>query len=198
MTNRFDPGKALHFSAQAATLTRELPTQFVAEEIDFAKAPWLEVTYAYRLQPLVSLSALPEPMRQELLWWLHSLHAGGERVDAWRLQALVKLAAAIAADPKRGVSSFAALSVSEWMAAARRQFHDRNGRLPGTRFEHSHRPPIARLHAALVRAYAIGEWWRADAWEPRYDPRIPVREHEARGNTRLDFASVPQVWLRRR
>ena len=66
MTNRFDPGEALDFSPQAA-LARELPTQFVAEEIDFAKPPWLGVTYAYRLQPLVSLAVLPEPMRQELL-----------------------------------------------------------------------------------------------------------------------------------
>jgi hypothetical protein len=108
----------------------------------------------------------------------------------------VRVAAALAADPKREVDSFAALSVSEWMAAARRQFHDRHGRLPAAWFEQKQRPPIARLHAALVRAYDAREWWRADVWEPRRDPRIPVREHEPRGSIRVCFAGVPQAWLR--
>ena len=41
-----------------------------------------------------------------------------------------------------------------------------------------------------------GEWWRADVWEPRRDPRIPVREHEPLGNARLRFAAIEQPWLR--
>src|ERR1039458_9155086 len=101
--------------------------------IDFAKAPWSEVTYAYPSRPAarVALAGLPESMRQELAWWLCSLHAGGERVNSWTLQAWVKVAAALAADLKRGVDSFACLSVEEWVQAAKRQFHDRHGRLPG-------------------------------------------------------------------
>jgi hypothetical protein len=55
---------------------------------------------------------------------------------------------------------------------------------------------IARLCAALERAYRPGEWWRADVWEPRRDPRIPVREHEPIGNARLRFAEIQQPWLR--
>ena len=55
---------------------------------------------------------------------------------------------------------------------------------------------IARLHAALERAYSRGEWWRADVWEPRRDRRIPVREHEPLGNYRLRFARIEQAWLR--
>src|SRR6516225_7867958 len=85
----------------------------------------------------VSLEGLPEPMRQELAWWLFSLHAGGERVNSWTVSAWVKVAAAVAADPRHAVDSFVCLSVEEWMHAARRQSYERRGRLPGRTFEHT-------------------------------------------------------------
>ena len=69
------------------------------------EAPFSEVTYAYPWRPAarVSLDGLPEPMRHELAWWLWSLHGGGERVNSWTLQAWVRVAAALAADPERAV-----------------------------------------------------------------------------------------------
>src|SRR5450755_4012182 len=124
--------------------------------------------------PGVVLAGLPERMRCELVWWLCSLHCGGGRVNCWTLQTWVKVVAALASDPKRGVDSFAALSVEESIAAAKRQFHDRHGRLPTALFEHNHRATIARLCAAVARAYGDGVWWRADVWEPRRDTRIAV------------------------
>jgi integrase len=184
----------------AAALIEQLPAAFAisAAVIDFDDPPWSEVIhrYSWRRAPRISLEGLPEPMRWELLWWLCSLHDGGERVTPWALMAWVKVAASVASDPERALDSFVGLSVEEWIQAAKRCFYDRHGRLPAAVFEHNHRATIARLHAALVRAYNPAEWWRADVWEPRRDRRIPVREHEPLGNSRLRFGEIAQPWLR--
>jgi len=184
----------------AAALIEQVPAAFELSMgvIDFTEAPFCEVTYAYPSRPAsrVSLDGLPEPMRHELGWWLCSLHGGGERANSWTLQLWVRVAAVLAADPKRSVDSFVCLSVEEWIQAARRQFYERRGRLPGRTFEQTHRATIGRLCGALVRAYRTGEWWRTDVWEPRRDPRIPVREHEPLGNARLRFGAIGQPWLR--
>lgn len=183
-----------------AALIEQVPAwfEFSAGVIDFTKAPLCEVTYAYPGRPAarVSLGGLPEPMCHELAWWLWSLHGGGERVNSWTLALWVRVAVALAVEPKRVVDSFVCLSVEEWMHAARRVFYERRGRLPGTTFEQTHRATIARLCTALERACGTGEWWRADVWEPRRDPRIVVREHEPLGNARLRFAEIAQPWLR--
>jgi integrase len=200
MDDRLSPAPGALSSEAAAALGARLPAAFAlsAPVIDFTAAPFSEVSYAYPGRPAarVALDGLPEPMRHELLWWLCSLHGGGERMNSWTLQQWVRVAAALAADPKRPVDSFACLSVAEWIQAAKRDFYERWGRLPARTFEHTHRATIARLCAALERAYGPGEWWRADVWEPRRDSRIPVREHEPTGNARLRFAEIQQPWLR--
>lgn len=202
MDDRLGPWRAPDgFSPEAAAaLAEQVPARFdvSAGVIDFTSPPFSEVTYAYPTRPAarVSLHGLPESMRYELVWWLCSLHSGGERVNSWIVGAWVNVAAAVAADPRNAVDSFARLSAAEWMHAARRQFYDRRGRLPGRTFEHTNGAAIARLCAVLERAYRAGEWWRANVWEPRRDPRIPVREHEPLGNARLRFGEIPQPWLR--
>ena len=104
----------------------------------------------------------------------------------------MRVAVALAVEPKRSVDSFVGLSVEEWMHVARRVFYERRGRLPGRTFEQTHRATIARLCTALVRTSCTGEWWRADVWEPRRDRRIPVREHEPLAGARLRFAEIGQ------
>ena len=196
MDDRLSPAPGGFSEALAA----QLPATFALSTpvIDFDEVPWSEVIhrYSWRRAPRVSLAGLPEPMRQELAWWLCSLHGDGERVTPWALMAWVKVAAQVASDPERALDSFVCLSVEEWIQAAKRRFYARHGRLPAAVFEHNHRATIARLHAALERAYSRGEWWRADVWEPRRDRRIPVREHEPLGNYRLRFAGIEQAWLR--
>ena len=188
----WEPGS----SQSTAALIEQVPARFrfSAGVIDFTDAPFCEVTYAYPSRPAarISLDGLPEPMCQELAWWLSSLHGGGERVNSWTLQLWVRVAVLLVADPKRSVDSFVCLTVEEWMHAARRVFYERHGRLPGRTFEQTHRATIARLCTAVARVYRVGEWWRADVWEPRRDPRIPVREHEPLGNARLHFAEIGQ------
>ena len=134
-------------------------------------------------------------MRQEVAYWLHTLAVAGERVNSWVLAEWVRVAAGAAADG--GVSSFTALSVEEWVAAARRRYHDRHRRLPPPSYQHNHRATIARLHAALTLAGQAGQpWWRSPVWDPRHDRRIPVREHEPLEGQRLNFARVSPAWLR--
>ena len=134
-------------------------------------------------------------MRQEVAYWLHTLAVAGERVNSWMLAEWVRVAAGVAADG--GVSSFTALSVEEWVAAARRRYHDRHHRLPPPSYQHNHRAAIARLHAALTLACQAGQpWWRCPVWDPRHDRRIPVREHEPLEGQRLNFARVSPAWLR--
>jgi integrase len=165
--------------------------------VDFGDDPWRALAYAYSCRPAarVNVSALPEAMHHELAWWLHSLHVGGERVNSHVLASWVKIADGVSADPGRPARSFVDLSVVEWMAAARTSFYGRHGRLPGVTFEQNYRATIARLHAAVAHCYDTGEWWRADLCDPRRDPRIPRREHEALGNARLNFERVAQPWL---
>ena len=134
-------------------------------------------------------------MRQEVACWLHTLAAAGERVNSWVLAGWVRVAAGVAADGS--VSSFTALSVEEWVAAARRRYHDRHRRLPPPSYLHNHRATIARLHAALTLACQGGQpWWRCPVWDPRHGRRIPVREHEPLEGQRLNFARVSPAWLR--
>jgi integrase len=200
MDDRLSPAPRAVSSETAAALGAQLPAAFglSAPVIDFRSTPFSEVTYAYPRRPAarVVLDGLPEPMRHELVWWLCSLHAGGERINSWTLQQWVRVAAALAADPERPIDSFACLSVEGWIGAAKRDFYERRSRLPAPTFEQTYRATIARLCTALERAYGPDEWWRADVWEPRRDPRIPVREHEPLGNYRLRFAEIQPPWLR--
>jgi integrase len=180
-----------------ATLFAALPAGFQASAVDFTVAPFRRLTYAYPGRPpaRLDLNVLPEPMRQELLHWLHTLAEAGERVNSWVLGEWVRVAAVVAAEG--GVRSFTGLGVDEWVAAARRRYHARNDRLPPASYLRNHRAAIARLHAALALAYQAGRpWWRSQVWDPRHDWRIPVRAHEPLEGQRLHFARVQPAWLR--
>jgi integrase len=180
-----------------AALFAALPASFQTATVDFTAEPFARLTYAYPARPpaRLELAALPEQMRQEAGYWLHTLAVAGERVNSWALAEWVRVAAAVAADGS--VSSFTALSVEEWVAAARRRYHDRHHRLPPPSYLHNHRATIARLHAALTLACQAGQpWWRSPVWDPRHDRRIPVREHEPLEGQRLNFARVSPAWLR--
>ena len=180
-----------------AALFAALPDSFQTARVDFTAGPFARLTYAYPARPAarLDLAVLPEPMRQEVGYWLHALAVAGERVNSWALAEWVRVAAAVAAGGS--VSSFTALSVEEWMAAARRRYHDRHHRLPPPSYQHNHRATLARLHAALMLVCQAGQpWWRSAVWDPRHNRRIPVREHEPLEGQRLNFARVGPAWLR--
>src|SRR5216683_1798705 len=174
-----------------------LPPGFQTPVVEFAREPFARLTYAYpsRRPATVDLGVLPAPMRQEVAYWLHTLAVAGERVNSWALAEWVRVAAAVAAG--QDLCSFTGLRVEEWMAAARRRYHDRHRRLPPESYLHNHRATIARLHDALMLACQAGEpWWRSQVWDPRHDRRIPVRRHEPLEGQRLNFARVSPAGLR--
>jgi integrase len=180
-----------------ATLLAGVPPQFQTAVVRFSGEPFRRVTYAYPSRPpaTVDLAGLPEQMRREVAYWLHTLAVAGERVNSWALAEWVRVAGAVAAG--QDLCSFTDLSVQEWVAAARRRYHDRHRRLPPPSYQHNHRATIARLHAALTLAYQADQpWWRSLVWDPRHDRRIPVREHEPLEGQRLNFARVSPTWLR--
>jgi integrase len=180
-----------------AALFAALPDSFRTATVDFTAEPFARLTYAYPARPpaRLDLAVLPVPMRQEAGYWLHTLAVAGERVNSWALAEWVRVAAAVAAG--QDLCSFTGLTVEEWVAAARRRYHDRHHRLPPPSYLHNHRATIARLHAALTLACQAGQpWWRSPEWDPRHDRRIPVREHEPLEGQRLNFARVSPAWLR--
>ena len=180
-----------------AALFAALPASFRTATVDFTAEPFARLTYAYPARPpaRLELAALPEQMRQEAGYWLHTLAVAGERVNSWALAEWVRVAAAW--PPRQDLCSFTGLSVEEWVAAARRRYHDRHHRLPPPSYVHNHRATIARLHAALTLACQAGQpWWRSPVWDPRHDRRIPVREHEPLEGQRLNFARISPAWLR--
>ena len=67
-----------------AALFTALPDSFQTATVDFTAEPFARLTYAYPALPpaRLDLAVLPEPMRQEVAYWLHTLAAAGERVNS--------------------------------------------------------------------------------------------------------------------
>jgi integrase len=56
---------------------------------------------------------------------------------------------------------------------------------------------LRRCYRHLVIAYDQREWWQHDIWSPKFDARIPIREHEPnRGRSGYEFLAIQQPWLR--
>jgi hypothetical protein len=127
------------------------------------------------------------PMQREACWWLASCHESGEPVidtTDWRRWTATALDVT-AADPQ--VSSFADLSLDEWMAAWARKFHADHGRLPAPGSRQRAASALRGLLPLLAVRYGSKLWWQHDVWCLRFDPRIPRREHEPRGESSVHW-----------
>jgi integrase len=61
------------------------------------------------------------------------------------------------------------------------------------------KPPLWGLrtcHRLLLIAYDPREWWEHTVWDPRVDPRIPIRSLEPPGRPTANFGLVSVPWLR--
>jgi hypothetical protein len=56
---------------------------------------------------------------------------------------------------------------------------------------------LRQCYRFLWIAYDQREWREQEVWERRFDPRIPLAEHEPAGNKALGFLRIGQPWLRR-
>ncbi len=187
-----DPGLTL--AERAAALAATVPVGFDVGLWSLADPRFASVLAGPEGADL-DASALPETMRAELAWWVAACHGSGRRrvmVPAWR--AWVRVAAAAATDG-RGVCSFAAFGTEEWLRSWASAVYVRRGQMPSQKTRQEMRVTLLPFLAALEIAYDPAEWWRHDTWDLAVDPRIPRRDHEPRGNHRINFAGIEPAWL---
>lgn len=171
------------------------------EVLDMQAWPWSEVIYHYDYWSHRHLHLdLPEPLRNELVWWLWSQHTTGERLPPAGISVWIHLIARINTSRRqRGappLASFLDLDFDAWMSEARSAYTARYQRLPGISFRRNYEHLLRRLRKAVGIAYHEQAWWQSELWEPAHDPRIPTRQHQPQGQATIDWTTVQPQWLR--
>jgi len=145
---------------------------------------------------LLRTDALPVPMQREICWWLSTCHDSGERVvDTTDWRRWTATAAEVTAEQPQ-VRSFADLTLAGWMTAWSRKFHADHGRLPAPGSRTRAECVLRGLLPRLAIRYSDAPWWKHDVWCLRFDPRIPHREHEPRGESSVRWDNIQPRWLR--
>lgn len=146
----------------------------------------------------LDLSALPEPMRRELLWCVCRIIGLGQKIPTPALSILVRRLGEVVADhPAERLCSLLDLSGTDWCQRFSHTVHRRTGRLPATVTAKHLRVLLSRMMRLLVTALDTGPWWKRDRWDPVEEPRIPLREHEPMGRFAVHFDAISTGWLRR-
>jgi integrase len=143
------------------------------------------------------LDGLPEPMQRDFTYCLWRVIDSGLQVTPpyghlikWFIR-LVEEARAGGRPPLRSLIDH---SASEWERELVRERARRTGKIGWTACGPG---PFRRCYRHLLIAYDPREWWQHDAWSPRFDARIPLREHEpAVARAGYDFTVIEQPWLR--
>jgi integrase len=179
----------------SAALIAGLAAPFAGTVFDPAD-PVLAVFCAADSPSVLRTDGLPVPMQREICWWLAACHGSGERVidtTDWRRWTATALDV-IAGQPQ--VRSFADLALEEWMTAWVRKFHADHGRLPAAGSRQRAASALRGLLPRLAVRYSDEPWWKHDVWCLRFDPRIPRREHEPRGESSVRWDGIQPRWLR--
>ena len=181
--------------SRSATLVADIASVFAATSFDPADPGLAEVLSAGS-HVVLRTDTLAVPMQREISWWMATCHTTGERVidtSDWKRWAAT---AAEVVRRRPEVCSFADLSFADWMTAWTRGFHRDHGKFAATatrrRAEDALREPLARLSIH----YSDLPWWTHDLWCLRFDPRIPHREHEPRGQSSTRWDNIDPVWFR--
>jgi integrase len=139
-------------------------------------------------------SGLPEPMRQELAWWVATCHeAGCRRMSLWAWRAWAQTAGALA--EAQGFQSFTDQELGPWLRSCSQEFYSRRHRVPTPDWRQDMRNALEPFLAALGVAYSPAEWWHHDTWDPLIDSRIPRRPHEPRLGQPIRFTTLKPAWL---
>ena len=179
----------------SAALAAGLSAPFTGTVFDPADPVLAEVCTPHS-PSVLRTDGLPVPMQREICWWLAECRDSGERVidtTDWRRWTATALDV-IAGQPP--VCSFADLTLDEWMAAWARKFHDDHGRLPAAGSRQRAASTLRGLLPRLAIRYSGKPWWQHDVWCLRFDPRIPRREHEPRGESSVRWDDIEPRWLR--
>ena len=148
--------------------------------------------------PAVDVSALPEPMRQEVTWCMFRIIELGGRVQMPGTVMLARRLTEITASRgDRTPRSLTDLPARTWLQQIPLAVHRRRGRLPAPSSVMQMRQVLLRFLWLLDLAYDTRPWWQRESWHPVEDPRIPVRQHEPLGRQAIHFHRITQPWLRR-
>jgi integrase len=179
----------------SAALVAGLAAPFTGTVFDPA-GPVLAEVCTVHSPAVLRTDALPVPMQREICWWLAVCHDSGERVvdtTDWRRWTATAIEV-IAEHPR--VRSFAGLTLAEWMTAWSRKFHADHDRLPAPGSRYRAETALRGLLPRLTIQYSDAPWWKHDVWCLRFDPRIPRREHEPRGESSVRWDDIQPRWLR--
>ena len=144
------------------------------------------------------LYSLPEPMQREFAYCFWQIIESGLTVNPNYSQLvwwLIILGQDYHAAKRRpAMRSLVDRSCAQWERELVKTRTKRTGKLGWT---HNGHATIRRVYRHLVIAYSPREWWQHDIWSPKFDPRIPIREHEpGRARAGYDFLAIAQPWLR--
>jgi integrase len=192
---RGEASRAADRLSRSAALVAGVPAVFAATVFDPADSALAEVCSAGS-RVVLRTGTLPLPMQREISWWWATCHADGERVvdtSEWKRWAAT---AVQLVNRCSRVSSFADLTLAEWMIAWARTFHADHGRLAASATRHRAESILRGLLARLTIHYSDAPWWKHDVWCPRFDARIPRRQHEPRGQSSVRWDNIEPRWLR--
>jgi integrase len=143
------------------------------------------------------LGPLPEPMQRDFAYCLWRVIDSGLQITApygHLIKWFIRLVEETRGAGRPPLRSLIDRSVSDWERELVRERARRTGTLGWTK---SGPGIFRRCYRHLIIAYDPREWWQHDAWSPRFDARIPLREHEpAVARAGYDFTIVEQRWLR--
>jgi hypothetical protein len=142
------------------------------------------------------LGPLPEPMQRDFTYCLWRVIDSGLTITT-PYALLVNWFIRLAEDEDRGGRPLRSLidrSLQDWEHDLIKERARRSGKFGWPKFG----PGIfRRSYRHLLVAYDPREWWQHDAWSPRFDARIPLRQHEpTTARAGYDFLVIEQRWLR--
>jgi len=183
-------------SETVAPLLADLPVAWWGEVIGPGIEDWAARIACGRGRVLKLHGVRPD-LRAEIAWMAHWQFRDGVQVS---VPALGQLADALAWADTTGrwlPSSLADAPRNDLVKLYNVWFHARHDRLPSPtggreRFENLLRYPRLALQARLHS----GVWWELDTWNPRCDPRIPLRDREPLATTGCSPGSARLPWVR--
>jgi integrase len=145
----------------------------------------------------LNMRELPETMIWELAWVLHREIGLGRRVHPVTFNAGtrgLRVAVAHGGRRARSAASLMSLTAEQWVHEA--QVARLKGAGAGPSNDEYLGQAVKRWQDLLVYSYHRGDWWRLNVWNPVLDARIPLRPHEPKGTSIVNFSRLHTDWLR--
>jgi integrase len=207
-TAKADPtlGSAGLFDAEINLhLADELGPQLCQRYFTRATMPqhWLDAilenqpTYREREKSVaLDFRRVPDPMAIEFIWAIERQVQLGMRICAESIRKLtLNIGIVAAASGAPAIVSLLDLTREDWVRLIRKERIRQDRPLANKQLEVIGQA-LGRLLDLLVHAYHRGDWWELNVWNPLYDTRIPLREHEPDRNNVVYFSHLTTPWLR--